>query len=72
MHSVKISDGYGDDNLFICLDDKKIQNVKSYAVKGETGKVPELTITLDVISVLFDGEKENASKKSISNTEKRR
>ena len=50
---VKIYHGYGYSPV-IRVDGLELQNVKSYSVKGEVGRVPELTVTIDASSVIFE------------------
>ncbi len=52
-HSVKIAHGYGD-TASVQLDGKELKQVKSYCVKGVAGTVPELTVTLDITSVVYE------------------
>lgn len=52
-HSVKIVHGYGD-VLSIQLDGRELKQVKSYCVKGVPGTIPELTVTMDINSVIYE------------------
>lgn len=49
-HVIKVVHGYGGTPLIV-LDGMQLKNVKSYVVKGEGGKLPELTVTLSATSV---------------------
>lgn len=56
-HSVRIAHGYGDTMSIYLSDAKlKLRGVKSYCVKGEAGKVPELTVTMDLASIIYGAE----------------
>lgn len=57
-HSVKIAHGYGD-TMSIQFDGKELKQVKSYCVKGTAGTVPELTVTMDVASVIYEAKEGN-------------
>lgn len=50
-HSLRIAHGYGGETL-VKLDDLCLENVKSFILKGERNKLPELTVTLDVASAV--------------------
>ncbi|MBQ2801694.1 MAG: hypothetical protein IJF03_09900 [Lachnospiraceae bacterium] len=54
-HSVKITHGYGGD-VGVTIDNLNLKNVSGYAVKGEPGSLPEVTITLRASSVVYETE----------------
>lgn len=59
-HSVTIAHGYGD-IMSIQLDGKELKQVKYYCVKGIPGTVPELTVTMDMASVIYKAKNEEKS-----------
>lgn len=55
-HVVRIFDGYGGVPT-IMLDEFEAQSIKRYELKGTTGGIPELTITIDASNVIFQQNK---------------
>ena len=64
-HSVKIVHGYGD-VITIQLDGRELKQVKSYCVKGVPGTIPDLTVTMDISSVIYEtkGKQERDEQKN--------
>lgn len=60
-HSLKIFHGYGG-TPEIKLDEFDLKRVKSFTLKGEAGKLAELTVTLDVKSSVYK------EKRALNNT----
>lgn len=56
-HTLKITQGYGDSPV-IELDHLTLQNVKGFKLVGEAGKLPELTVTLEVASAVCRTEEQ--------------
>lgn len=50
---VEIFHGYGGHST-IRIAGLELQNVKNYSIKGESGRSPELTVTIDASSVIFE------------------
>lgn len=55
--SLKVTHGYGNE-VSIYLNDMELGGVKSFVIKGSNGSLPELTVTMDVLSAIYKTDKD--------------